>query len=72
MRYPCHLVSTSYQTFSYFHGEDKSDKKVSNANRSEPLCAQSAAFLMNLGQGASRQLNSTMGQNRHLCDSAND
>ena len=35
--YPCRLVSTSYQTFSYFHGDNTGSNPVGDANQNKQV-----------------------------------
>ena len=37
LRYPCHLVSTSYQALSHFHGDNTGSNPVGDANKIKSL-----------------------------------
>jgi hypothetical protein len=39
LRYPCHLISTTYQALSHFHGDNTGSNPVGDANNFSDLRA---------------------------------
>jgi hypothetical protein len=39
LRYPCHLISTTYQALSHFHGDNTGSNPVGDANHFSNLRA---------------------------------